>query len=156
MWNSGRLASMIATVSPRPTPRPARPPAMASTRSSTSDQVNDTLSSGVRTATSSGWLAAVRRSASTTVGASTARPPAALIVLLSMLASVSREPVRRPTLPDGSGSADAEALARQRADVVRQSDGEQHQDDHEADHPGTLHHLEGDPPPADLLGHRPE
>ena len=76
MWNSGRLPSMIATVSPRETPSLASPPASASTRSSSSDQVSETLSSGVRTATMSGWLAAVRRSASVSVGASTAwRPP---------------------------------------------------------------------------------
>ena len=85
MWNSGRLPSMIATVSPRPTPSFASPPATSSTRRSSCDQVNDTLSSGVRTATISGWLAAVRRSASVTVGASTARPAAGAIVLLSML-----------------------------------------------------------------------
>ena len=73
---------MIATVSPRLTPSFASPPATASTRSSSSDQVSDTLSSGVRTATISGWLAAVRLSASVTVGASTARPTAGETVLL--------------------------------------------------------------------------
>ena len=45
MWNSGRFASMIATMSPRPTPSFARPPATASTRPSSSDHVSDTLSS---------------------------------------------------------------------------------------------------------------
>jgi acyl-CoA reductase-like NAD-dependent aldehyde dehydrogenase len=94
MWNSGRLASMIPTVSPRPTPSFASPPATASTRASSSDQVSDTLSSGVRTATISGWLAAVRLSASVSVGASTARPRAAVIVLLSMFPSKVGWPVR--------------------------------------------------------------
>ena len=32
MWNSGRLTSIIPTVSPRPTPSAARPPAIRSTR----------------------------------------------------------------------------------------------------------------------------
>ncbi len=86
MWNSGRLPSMIATVSPRPTPSFASPPATASTRRSSSAQVSETLSSVVRTATISGWLAAVRRSASVNVGASTARPTAGeIVLLLSML-----------------------------------------------------------------------
>ncbi len=89
MWNSGRLPSMIATVSPRPAPSFASPPATASTRWSSSDHVSETLSSGVRTATMSGLFAAVRRSASVSVGASTARPATRVIVLLSMLSSAS-------------------------------------------------------------------
>jgi len=84
MWNSGRLASMIATVSPRATPSFASPPATASTRASSSDQVSAPLSSGQRTATMSGWLAAVRRSASVSVGASTALAAASVIVPVSI------------------------------------------------------------------------
>ena len=89
MWNSGRLPSMIATVSPRLTPNPASPTASASTRPSSSDQLSETLSSAVRTAMISGLFAAVRRSASVTVGASTDRPAACEIVLLSILSSAS-------------------------------------------------------------------
>ena len=96
MWNSGRLPSMIATVSPRPTPSFARPPASASTRSSNSDHVRDTVSSGVRTATTSGLFAAVRRSASVIVGASAERPTDAAIVLLSILSSASLVGVTPP------------------------------------------------------------
>ena len=83
-WNSGRLDSMIAIVSPRFSPSFASPPATASTRSSSSAQVSDTLSSGTRTATTPGLLAAVRRSASVSVGASVAGPAAAVIVVLSI------------------------------------------------------------------------
>ncbi len=85
-WNSGRLPSMIATVSPRRTPSLASPPARASTRCRSSGHVRETLSSGVRTATMPGWLAAVRLSASVSVVASTARP-AAVIVGLSIVFS---------------------------------------------------------------------
>ncbi len=84
MWNSGRFESMIATVSPRFTPSLARPPATASTRASSSDQVSETLSSGIRTATMSGLLAAVRRRASVSVGASTALEAEVGTVVLSI------------------------------------------------------------------------
>ena len=84
MWNSGRLPSISATVSPRLTPSFASPPASASTRSRSCAQVRETLSSGQRTATMSALFAAVRRSASVSVGASTARPTAVVIVLLSI------------------------------------------------------------------------
>src|SRR5436305_15185933 len=49
-----------------------------------------------------------------------------------------------------------EALAREHADVVRQPDREQHQDEREADHPGALHGAVGHRPAADLLHYRPE
>ena len=88
MWNSGRFTSMIATVSPASTPSLASPPASASTRASSCDHVSDTLSSGVRTATMSGWFAAVRRSASVSVGASTAGFAVRVTVLDSTLTSL--------------------------------------------------------------------
>ena len=72
-WNSGRLESISATHSPRPTPSAASPPASASTRSANCAQVSETPSSRVLNATRSGCSAAVRRSASVTVDASTAR-----------------------------------------------------------------------------------
>src|SRR5436305_15247445 len=108
MWNSGRFASMVATVSPREMPSLASPPATASTRASSSDQVSETLSSGQRTATMSGWLTAVRRSASVNVGASTALPAAAGVVLvaMSLLGPVLVEPANvRETLPQQGGLA---------------------------------------------------
>ena len=58
-WNSGRLVSRKATVSPRPTPRPARPPAYSRTRAEYSPQVMETASPRVRSATSSARSAAV-------------------------------------------------------------------------------------------------
>src|ERR1700761_5059099 len=88
MLNSGRLESMSATASPWPTPRPARPPAIASTRPSSSLQVSDTASSGVRTDTTSGWRAAVARTAWANVTTSVPDDAAArLVVLLSMVSS---------------------------------------------------------------------
>src|SRR6201995_1591219 len=87
---------MIATVSPRLTPSRARPPATASTRPSSSAQVSETLSSAVRTATTSGWLAAVRRNASATVCASTARAPTGVIVLLSIVPPLFSALIQRP------------------------------------------------------------
>ena len=61
MWNSGRLESISATLSPRCTPRPARPPASASTRSRSSAHVIVMSSPLVRIATLSGREAAVMR-----------------------------------------------------------------------------------------------
>src|SRR5436305_4377967 len=160
MWNSGLLPSMIATVSPRPTPSCVRPPATASTRPRSSDHVSETLSWAVRTATTSGWLAAVRRNASATVCASTARAPTGAMVLLSIVPPLGRalSSAQRKTIAvlAKRGSANAEAWAAERRDVVAQADHEQHHDQHKADHPGPLHHLERDPPTPDLLGHGPE
>src|SRR5947209_1525986 len=136
---------MSATVSPRRTPRSCRPRATACTRSSSSAQVSETLSSTVRTATISGCAAAVRRSASVIVGASTAGAPGRVIVLLSIAAS-----------PSWTGVIllmDVEALAGERRDVVAQPDDEDQDDQREPDHAGALHHLERDPLSAHLLDH---
>ena len=83
---------MIATASPRSTPSLASPPATASTRARSSRHVSETPSSAVRIATMSGWLAAVRRSASVIVGASSAAPiagSAALVSVSSLAATLS-------------------------------------------------------------------
>ena len=72
-WNSGRLESISATVSPRFTPSLASPPASASTRSRSSPQVIETPSSLVRTATRSGKSSAVMRKASAMERACSAR-----------------------------------------------------------------------------------
>src|SRR3954453_19058006 len=139
---------MIASVSPRPRPSATRPPASASTRSRRSPHVHRTPSSSVRTATSPARCFAVMRNASASVPASTAR---AGVVLLS---TVSPPPsglgLRRRTPPA------PEAPAGQTVDVVRQTDREQRDDEHEADHAGLLHDPERDRAPADLLGHGPE
>src|ERR1035437_9308079 len=168
MWNSGRLPSISATVSPCPTPSLARPPAAACTRSSSSDQVSETLPPGVRTATISGWAAAVRHSASVSVEASTALPGTAVIVVLSMYSSWPRFPLAAEaiaaaalahgflTLMPPSALADVEPLAAERRKVVAEPDHEQQQDQHEADDAGALHDREGNPPAAHLLGQRPE
>src|SRR5829696_6818856 len=142
MWNSGRLASMIATVSPRPTPSSCRPRASASTRSRSSDQVSETSSSLVRTATRSGWSSAVIRKASAMVAAPTARDPAAAGAVMG-----------RPYL---RGLTDVEALAGQSPDVVRQADHGEPDDEREADEPGPLHGRERDRPAPHLLGQGPE
>src|SRR6266545_7152341 len=63
-WNSGRLVSMMPTVSPRFTPRPASPAAIRLTRSAYSRQVMLTAPSGVRNATASGCTALVAWNAS--------------------------------------------------------------------------------------------
>src|SRR5436305_12804445 len=159
MWNSGRLLSMIATASPRPTPSSARPPATASTRARSWAQVNETRSSAVRTAMISGCAAAVRRSASVIVGASTADASGRVIVLLSILCRTSL----RSRLPHGSPShrgaamlSGQEAASGQSRDVVTQPDHENDDDQDKPDRSGPLHDLEPDPPPPDLLGQRPE
>ena len=71
-WNSGRLQSISAIVSPRLSPSSARPPASASTRSRSSPHVIVKASSLVRIATWSARSAAVMRNASASVGASAA------------------------------------------------------------------------------------
>src|SRR3954454_5750843 len=131
MWNSGRLESISATVSPCATPSPARPPATASTRSRKRAQVKDSASSCVRTAIRSGWVAAVSRKASATV--------AAAVALLM-----------EATLPD------AESAVGESAEVVGQADHEQPDHEREADEAGALHDVERDRPPAHLLRQRPE
>src|SRR5689334_15810758 len=106
----------------------------------------------------SSCLADVRRNASLTVGASTARPAAGEITLLSMLLLSSPELMRFQgesyqrvlVLPQSDPGP------RQRRDVVGQADHEDHQNQHESDHTGALHDLEGDPLAPDLLGHGPE
>src|SRR6476619_5239852 len=146
---------MIATVSPRPIPSLASPPATSSTRRSSSDHVSETLSSAVRTATIPGWPAAVRRRASLTVGASTARPIAGEIVLLSMPSPLQpgfRDALGANAISGGRGSgyarrprsAQVYAGTGQRRDVVGEPDHEDHQDQHEPDHAGALHDLERD------------
>ena len=90
MWNSGRLPSISATVSPRRTPSSCRPRANASTRSRSSAQVSDTSSSLVRTATRSGWSSAVILKASAIVAAPTAREDAAAAVVAPMAGNLHR------------------------------------------------------------------
>src|SRR5215217_6039594 len=136
MWNSGRLPSISATVSPRPTPSRASPPASASTRSRSCDQVRLTSSSFVRTATRSGLSSTVSRNASVMVWAPTAR--------------------RSFVSPMGRTLSDREALSGQAPDVVRQPDNEQRDHQREADEPGALHDAERDRATAQLLGQRPE
>src|SRR3954452_10876533 len=138
-WNSGRLESISATVSPRWTPSAARPPASASTRSRSSRHVSEISSSLVRTATRSGKSSAVMRKASAMERARSARRETGAAVV-----------AMRPTLPD------AESLARESSDVVGQADREQHDYEREAHETGPLHDAEGDRPPAPLLGQGPE
>src|SRR3954447_24969443 len=140
MWNSGRLASISATVSPRRTPSLARPPASASTRSRSSDHVRETESSFVRTATSSGWSSTVSRNASAIERAPRERRVAGAVVVATAPA----------TLPD------AEAAPREPPDVVREADEEEREDEREPDEACPLHDAEGDRPAADLLRERPE
>ena len=61
--NSGRLLSMIATVSPLPTPSAASPPEIRFTFAARSFQLQETLSSSVRIATSSPSRSVVARKA---------------------------------------------------------------------------------------------
>src|SRR4051794_20503725 len=140
MWNSGRLASIRATVSPRRTPSLARPPASASTRARSSAQVSETASSFVRTATRSPWASAVSRNASAIERAPRERRVAGAVV-------VATTP---QTLPD------AEAPAREPPDVVREADEEEREHEREADEARPLHDAEGDGTAADLLRQRPE
>src|SRR5215212_3403614 len=138
--NSGRLASISATASPRRTPSRASPPASASTRSRSSAHVRLISPSFVRTAVRSPWSSTVSRNASVIVRAPSDRRVGAAAV----------------SSPMGANLADLEALARQPPDVVRQPDHEQPDDQCEADEPRPLHHAERDRPPAHLLGERPE
>src|SRR5215204_5211947 len=138
-WNSGRLESISATVSPRLTPSLASPPASASTRSRSSPQVIETPSSLVRTATRSGKSSAVMRNASAIERACSARRETGAV-----------EVAMRPTLPD------AESLPGQSPEVVREADEEQHDHEREPHEAGPLHDAERDRAPAHLLGHRPE
>src|SRR3954447_1074349 len=96
-WNSGRLRSMRATASPGSTPSAARPAAMRSTWPAYCAQVISVAPPGVRSATRSGWRAAVAWKASH---------------------RLPRSPMR-PTLSEGVGCA---AMARERdlfADFAR-------------------------------------
>src|SRR3954452_25580815 len=137
-WNSGRLDSISATVSPLRTPSRASPPASASTRASSCPQVRATSSSLVRNATRSGWSAAVMRNASAIVAAPTARlRGAASIVAIA-------------ANPYTASASDVEAAAEQSPDVVGQPDHEQEHDEREADEPRSLHHAERDRAPAHL------
>src|SRR4051794_20293328 len=140
MWNSGRLESISATVSPRRTPSRASPPARASTRSRSPLHVSETSSSFVRTATRSGWSSAVIRNASAIVRAPTAR----------------RAGVASVVSPMGLTLPDLEAVAGQSPGVVAEADQEQHDHEREADEAGTLHDAEGDRAAAHLLRHGPE
>src|SRR5215218_49872 len=139
-WNSGRLESISATVSPRLTPSSASPPASASTRSRSSPHVSATSSPFVRTATRSRKSSAVIRNASAIERACSARRETGAAVVA----------IARPTLPD------VEALAGQSSDVVREADEEEHDHEGEADESCPLHHAEGDRAPPHLLGQRPE
>jgi Major Facilitator Superfamily len=56
----------------------------------------------------------------------------------------------------GRGSVKVDPRPGQRRDVVGQPDHEDQQNQHEPDHAGALHHLEGDPLAPDLLGQSPE
>ena len=101
----------VAAPDARASPARRRPSRRAA---SSSDQVSETLSSGVRTATISGWLAAVRRSASVTVGASTARPAAGEIVLLLSIRLLLHRRARMRCVPyqRGAGRSSAADAAR--------------------------------------------
>src|SRR4051794_10737905 len=140
MWNSGRLESISATVSPRRTPSLARPPASASTRSRSSDHVRETESSFVRTATLSGWSSTVSRNASAIERAPRERRVTEAVVVATAPA----------TLPD------AEAVAREPPDVVGEADEEQREHEREADEARPLHDAEGDRTAAHLLRQGPE
>src|SRR4051812_11525638 len=138
-WNSGRLESISATVSPRRTPSAASPPASASTRSRSSPQVSEISSFLVRTATRSGKSSAVMRNASAIERACSARRETGAAVV-----------AMRPTLPD------VEPLAGEPADVVREADEGEHDHEREAHESRPLHDAERDRAPAHLLGQRPE
>src|SRR4051794_38785265 len=137
-WNSGRLASIRATVSPRPTPSSCSPRASASTRSRSAAHVSDTSSSFVRTATRSGWSSAVIRKASAMVAAPTARDDASAADAVAMAGTY------RARLTH------VEALAGEASYVVREADHEQCHHQREADEPRALHRRERDRAPADL------
>src|SRR3954454_23539940 len=109
--NSGRLAIISATVSPRLTPSRTSPPANASTFACSSDHVQRIGSSAVRTATPSGWASTVKRKASAIVAAAADRPMSG-------------------TLPD------VEASVGDPADVVGEPDHEQPDYQREADEAG--------------------
>src|SRR4051812_16791146 len=154
MWNSGRLASIRATRSPRRTPSAARPPASASTRSRSSLQVCETSSSLVCTATRSGWSSTVIRKASAMVAAPTAREDAAAVGVL-----MARAYRRGSTRGEDEASRPlprCEAAVVELVDVVAQPDHREHDHEREAHEAGPLHHRERDRPAADLLRHRPE
>ncbi len=105
MWNSGRLESSRATVSPRLTPRPARPPASASTRSRSCDHVSEISSSFVRTAGLSPWRSTVIRNASAMVLASVVSFSGACAVVVVL--AISLVPLDSPSVRPSHGEATA-------------------------------------------------
>src|SRR5687767_1084083 len=121
-------------VSPLRRPRRCSPAASVSTRSRRSVHVQRVLSSAVRTATSSGYVLAVRRNASAMVEACT-----------SVTGAAAAELSMRATLPD------VEALAGQSSEVVGEPDDEQDHDEEEPHDGRALHDPERDGPAADLL-----
>ena len=68
MWNSGPVGQHDRHAIAAPDPELGQPTGQRIHPLQQLGQVSETLSSGVRTATMSGWLAAVRRSASVSVG----------------------------------------------------------------------------------------
>src|SRR4051794_17765327 len=142
-WNSGRLPSISAIVSPLRSPSPCRPAAKASTRSRSSPHVHEISSSLVRTATSPARCAEVMRNASAIVAASTPRFGAVLLSTSTPLPGVLR-------------LLHSEAIAPEPVDVVGQPNDEQHDDQHETDVAGLLHDPERDRATPDLLRERPE
>src|SRR6185312_3854003 len=151
--NSGRLPIISATVSPRPTPRPASPRASALTRVRSSPHVSETSSSSVRTATTCGCAAAVRRSASPSVAASTAAGVVASreTVLSSICALLDSSTRLAGQLDDIAAAVGRSAAVLEAAQVVREADEEQHEHEREADGARALHHRERDRPAAQLL-----
>src|SRR3954453_7538215 len=140
-WNSGRLPSISAIVSPLRRPSACRPAASASTRSRSSPHVHATSSSLVRTATSPARWAEVSRKASAIVAASTPRFGA---VLLST------------SDPSPGWLLHSEAIAPKPIDVVGETHYEEHDHQHEPDIAGLLHDPERDRAPTHLLRQRPE
>src|SRR5690348_4003286 len=127
-WNSGRLPSIRAIVSPLRSPSSCRPPASASTRSRSSPHVQEISSSLVRTATSPARLLDVMRKASAIVAASTPRCAAVLLSTATPL----------------PGLLHSEAIAPKSIDVVGEPD---HEDQDHQDEPhvaGLLHDPERD------------
>src|SRR3954469_3610436 len=139
-WNSGRLPSMRAIVSPLRSPSAARLLARRSTRVRSSAQVQDTAPPLVRTATSSARCSAVSRKASAIVAAST---PRFGVVLLS-------------TCPSPGWLLHPEAAILEPADVVGQPNGEQQDDQDESHVAGLFHDAERDRATTHLLRQRPE
>src|SRR4051794_1150720 len=148
MWNSGRLTSMIAIVSPFWSPSAASPAAVLRTSSSYSLQVSSSDPSRVFSARRSGTRLAVNWKTPGAVPWSSA----SWCGDRSTCVAISIPPFRDSLIPRSVNSCPA----RQPIDVVRQPQNEQPDYEHEADHPCPLHNGIGDRPPAHELDKRPE